>query len=427
MFDLIQLSDDDLRVALFDALIKRLDVKGLEDSSITVVNRMPAAFALSRRGNLLTLTQGIGLRLLRGDIKWKNRREPRIFNVERATIPSKLAIMPDRIEGAPDEILDRIVAMFLEWTATGEDSWPTSAEPLQESRPTPLSAARQSRPSPSRLPEQSRATGRVPHPRSPSRDAVQERLAPSAESTQVRLPAAPRTSGESQPAAVEPTDRNRAAPRAAGDIGAAKAAPPRLAPVREPTPKLRTYQLLFETTQLELSRAKAVPSSSRYSLIGAGVFVALSAEAFFNDLGSRVIPSWSQLQRLDPREKAEVLSIELFNIKVNWSIRPFRSVAEALGFRRALAHAHAETLSFNQVRAADREESEVPRTRHTAWREYCDVATIQRWITDVHLVIEQFARAHDATEVAIGMVEQPSARSGDGRDHSREPESKKDG
>jgi hypothetical protein len=126
-------------------------------------------------------------------------------------------------------------------------------------------------------------------------------------------------------------------------------------------------------------------------LIGAGVFVALTAEAFFNDLGSRVIPSWSQLQRLDPREKAEVLSIELFNEKVNWSIRPFQSVAAALGFRRALAHAHAEALPFDQVRSADSAQSEVPRTRRTAWQEYCDVETIQRWIADVHLMIEHFS------------------------------------
>ena len=93
-----------------------------------------------------------------------------------------------------------------------------------------------------------------------------------------------------------------------------------------------------------------------------------------------MIPSWSQLQRLDPREKAEVLNIELFNEKMDWSSRPFQSVAAALGFRRALAHAHAETLSFDHVRTTDRKENEVPRTRRTPWQEHCDVATIQQWI-----------------------------------------------
>jgi hypothetical protein len=334
MVDLTQLNDDDLRAALFDALVKRLDEKALNDPSIAVVNRMPTAFAVSRRGNLLTLTQGLGLRLLRGDLKWKNRREPRTFTVDRATIRSRLAFMPDRIEGTPDEILDRVVMMFLEWTATevGE---------------------------------------------------------------------------EHQPAWDKVTDEIKSASSVAPKPSAVRPPPQHPPPIRRTTttPNLRTYQLLFETTQLALLRAEAVPASSMQALISAGVFVALTAEAFFNDLGSRVIPSWSQLQRLDPREKAEVLSIELFNAKVNWSIRPFQSVAEALGFRRALAHAHAETLSVDRVPTADRKETEVPRTRRTAWQEHCDVATIQRWVTDVRLLIEHFSKGHDPTEVALGMTE----------------------
>jgi hypothetical protein len=176
---------------------------------------------------------------------------------------------------------------------------------------------------------------------------------------------------------------------------------------------LRTYQLLFETTQRQLARPQGLWSADTYSLIGAGVFVALTAEAFINDLGSRVIPSWSQLQRLDPREKAEVLSIELFNINVNWSIRPFHSIAQALGFRRALAHAHAETLSFDQVQTVDAKGGEVPRTRQTVWQAHCDVTTIERWVTDLRLVIERFSRAHDPTAVAVSMAEQSSTNPDD--------------
>ena len=145
----------------------------------------------------------------------------------------------------------------------------------------------------------------------------------------------------------------------------------------------------------------SVPAGNRHFLLSAGVFVALTAEAFLNDLGSRVIPSWSQLQRLDPREKAEVLNIELFNDKVDWSVRPYQSIAAALGFRRALAHAHAEALSFEQARSADRESSEVPRTRRTAWPEHCDIETMERWITDVRRVIEHFSQRYDASETAV--------------------------
>lgn len=394
MVDLTQLSDDDLRAALFDVLVERFNARAHEDPSIALVNQMPTVLAVSRRGNLLTLSQGLGLRLLRGDLKSKDRHERlRTFNVGRAPIQSRLTITPDGIAGTPDEILDWIVAMFLEWTAAGEESRPAVAEPIQESRPT----------------------ARVPQDRPPRREAIPERGATSAGSRQGLRPAASPTIRESRPAPVAVREESPPASRTAGKSSEAESVPPHPAPPRETsTPTLRTYQLLFETARREFHYAKALPvGSSTYFLVSAGVSVALTAEAFFNDLGSRVISSWGQLQRLDPREKAEVLNIELFNEKVDWSVRPFQSVAAALGFRRALAHAHAETLSFDQVGTADRKESEVPRTRRTAWQEHCDVATIQRWLTDVRLLIEHFSRGHDPTQVAIGMVEQPAASSSD--------------
>ena len=113
-------------------------LKALEDRSIALVNRMPTVVAVSRRGNLLTVSQGLGPWLLRGDLKCKDRRERlKTFNVGRATLQSRLAITPDRVEGTPDEILDRIVTMFLEWTAAEEET-PTLAvaEPMRESQRT---------------------------------------------------------------------------------------------------------------------------------------------------------------------------------------------------------------------------------------------------------------------------------------------------
>jgi hypothetical protein len=123
-----------LRAALFDALVQRLDAKAHEDPSISVVNRMPTAFAVSRLGNLLTLSQGLGVRLLRGDLKWKDR--------------GVTARTPDGIEGTPDEILDRIVAMFLERTAIGERSRPAVAERMHERHPTIPEAVQEQRATP---------------------------------------------------------------------------------------------------------------------------------------------------------------------------------------------------------------------------------------------------------------------------------------
>jgi hypothetical protein len=329
MFDPTQLSDDALRAALFDALVERLAAEAQTDPSIAMVNRMPTVFSVSRQGNLLTLSQGIGLWLLRGVLKWRDRRDGlRSFNVGRAPIHSRLVVMPDGVAGTAGEILDWIVAMFLEKT------W-----------------------------EQSRTTDTGPPP--------ERRSAPA------------RTARDTPPALVEVAE---------------KSAPP-----------LRTYQLLFEIAQRELKVAKALPAdNAKYFLVSAGVSVALTAEAFLNDLGSRVISSWAQLQRLDPREKAEVLNVELFNGRVDWSVSPFHSVAAAFGFRRALAHAHAETLPFDEALAAERSGTEVPRTRRTAWQQHCDVATIERWVSDVRLLIEHFSKGDDPTEVAVKAVEEPA-------------------
>jgi hypothetical protein len=331
--DLTQLNDDDLRTALFDALVERFDAKALGEPSIAVVNRMPTAFVVSRGGNLLTLSQGMGLWLLRGDLRWKNRgRGLQTFTVGRAPIQSRLAIMPDHIEGTPEEVLDRIVVMFLEWTAAEVASPPAVAEPIQKERLTPLREVHDPQPAPATV-----------------------------------LPASPPKPSEPEPAPARP------------------------APVRDrTTPPSRTYQLLFETARRELDQAKASPSGSKYCLISAGVFVALTVEAFFNDLGSRLIPSWSQLLRLDPLEKAEVLNMELFNEKVDWSVRPFQSVTAAFEFRRALAHAHAETLSLGKALPLERKETEVPRTSRPARQMHFDEAHIQQWITDVRLLIEHF-------------------------------------
>jgi hypothetical protein len=416
MVDLTKLSDDDdLRTALFDALVERLEAEARKDPSIALVNRMTAVLVVSRLGNLLTLSQGLGLWLLRGDLKSKDRRERlKTFNVGRSAIRSGLAIMPDGFEGAPDEILDRIVTMFLEWTAAGEET-PLPPPPARPSAPPP--PLRDTQPAPRSARQESRPAARVPQKRPTPGEPVQQPRATSDGSTQERRPATPRTIRETVRA---PVVVSRAAGARVNEEGpptrqmaekptSAEAALPPPAPIREiTTPTLRTYQLLFETARRELGLAKSLPTRNNMSfLLSAGVFVAFTAEAFFNDLGSRVIPFWSQLQRLDPREKAEVLNIELFNEKLDWSVRPFQSVATALGFRRALAHAHAETLSFDQMQTAGREASEVPRTRRAAWQEHCDVATIQRWITDVHSLIEHFSSGHDPTEVAVGSLKTP--------------------
>jgi hypothetical protein len=206
MSDLTQLSDDDLRTALFDALVERFDAKAVGEPSIAVVNRMPTAFVVSRGGNLLTLSQGMGLWLLRGDLRWKNRgRGLQTFTVGRAPIQSRLAIMPDHIEGTPER------SSIGSWCCSSSGPPPKwqappavaepiqAAEPIQKERSTPLPEVH------------------APEP----------------------VPASVRPASAPKPSEPEP-------------------APPRPAPVQRTTPPSRTYQLLFETARRELEQAKGI-------------------------------------------------------------------------------------------------------------------------------------------------------------------------
>ena len=63
MLDLTQLSDADLRAALFEALVARLDARADEDPAMAVVNRMPTVFSLTRRRSCLLSKQIRGHRL----------------------------------------------------------------------------------------------------------------------------------------------------------------------------------------------------------------------------------------------------------------------------------------------------------------------------------------------------------------------------
>ena len=378
----LTLGDDELRTALFDALLEQFAAKAAEDSSIAVVNRMPTVFAVSRHGNLLTMSQGIGLQLLRGDLKWRDRHDGlRTFTVGRATMHSKLAVSPDRVEATPDEILEWIMTTFLACTTAETEDWLKRAEPVSEVPPTEQPPAS----GPAIVEFEGKAAGfTAPVPEESSSEPAAIDVA--------------RSAAGGEPTWIDVTKVETPPPPVSDRPGEAEAEPSGPASIREPARPLRTYQLLLETAQRELDYARALPAASQTFLISAGVFAAFTAEAFFNDLGSRMIPFWDQLQRLDPREKAEVLNVELFNNRVDWSVRPFQSVAAALGFRRALAHAHAETLPLDQAQNEARKESEVPRTRRTVWQEHCDFPTIQRWLSDIGAMIEYFSNMYESAD-----------------------------
>lgn len=115
-------TDDQLRRELFERVVDRLQAEAKKDPAILVQNRTPVVFSLSRHGNLLTVYQAEGARLLRGELQWKytpDEDAPWTFTVFRAVDRSQLRLEPNGPEATIDTIVDNIVTTFLTQTELG--------------------------------------------------------------------------------------------------------------------------------------------------------------------------------------------------------------------------------------------------------------------------------------------------------------------
>ena len=88
---------------------------------------------------------------------------------------------------------------------------------------------------------------------------------------------------------------------------------------------IHTYFALYDSARRSLRHAVEEPVGRAYFRMSAGVFAAFTAEAYFNDLGPRVFTFWKHLECLGPRQKAEVLRLQLSGAPVAWGSVLFRA------------------------------------------------------------------------------------------------------
>ena len=118
MNDIRRITDDELRQQVFRVIVATLEAEAEQDPATTVENRTSVAFALSRHGNLLTIHQAEGQRLVSGELEWKYTPDadaPWTFSVSRTTDGSRLQLTPGP-EGSVDEIARNIVRTFIDQT-----------------------------------------------------------------------------------------------------------------------------------------------------------------------------------------------------------------------------------------------------------------------------------------------------------------------
>ena len=108
---------------------------------------------------------------------------------------------------------------------------------------------------------------------------------------------------------------------------------------------LYTYSELWHASECMLKYGIENPQGSSWKFLSSIVLTAFSFEAYLNHVGVRAIKSWSQLERLPPWSKFELLCETLnVNFSTDKSKRPLQTIQQLLSFRNTIAHGSTEKL-----------------------------------------------------------------------------------
>jgi hypothetical protein len=113
--NLPKLTDDDLRRELFDSLVEQLKAEHRRDPALTIQDRTPMLQALSGNGHLLTVDQGEGPHLMRGEMRWRPGPDgdaPFNFSVRRSPDKHQVVMHPGPT-GDLHSVVENIVRTFL--------------------------------------------------------------------------------------------------------------------------------------------------------------------------------------------------------------------------------------------------------------------------------------------------------------------------
>jgi hypothetical protein len=107
---------------------------------------------------------------------------------------------------------------------------------------------------------------------------------------------------------------------------------------------VRIHAELWHTANCLLDAGKRERAGSTHQFRASLVFRAFSLEAFLNWLGPRLIPHWRYLERLNPRQKLDLLA-DLIHVTPDYGSHPWKIVKDLFGFRNDIAHGKPETIS----------------------------------------------------------------------------------
>jgi hypothetical protein len=174
--------------------------------------------------------------------------------------------------------------------------------------------------------------------------------------------------------------------------------------------KIRINRSLRTYVWLRAVARESLKLNTESGAMAASVFAAFAAEAYFNHIGQDRIGYWekSSLESLSPLRKADLLNGLLLSRSVDWSRRPYQTLAEGIGYRNSLAHGKTErtTASTTFADIADDLISSAPEPQ-AKWQRILDIKVATRLVEDIEQLIEEM-------HASLGYAEPPFPTSDEG-------------
>jgi hypothetical protein len=110
-----------------------------------------------------------------------------------------------------------------------------------------------------------------------------------------------------------------------------------------------------------------------YEAMSCLIVAAFKFEAFLNDIGTRLLPFWEQMDHLPHRNKLAVIAMQV-GVDPDFGKRPFQTLTDLFAARNQLAHARPQSLSQTGVAESGTREELRRRMPLTKWESLSTLA-----------------------------------------------------
>lgn len=125
-----------------------------------------------------------------------------------------------------------------------------------------------------------------------------------------------------------------------------------------------------------------------YTLVASLIFSAFTLEAYLNHLGKLRNKEWDEIERKYPKLEKYKLFATAADIKVDFNVRPYRTMKELFEFRDRMAHGKTTTEPVSTY--IEEYEDRLPQLlSENFWQAFAKLETARRAIKDVEALIKE--------------------------------------